>query len=77
MKQILTLLSCFVVIAFGNSNGTASIKTFEPGDTAPSFNLKNIYREMVSPEDYPDAKDFIVVFTAIPVPMHSQMQTVS
>lgn len=42
----------------------AQIQTLEPGDTAPGFNLKNIDGKMVSLTDYPDAKGFIVVFTA-------------
>lgn len=43
---------------------TAQINTLEPGATAPTFSLKNIDGKMVSPEDYPDAKGFILVFTA-------------
>ncbi len=53
-------LSCFIFALTAN----AQFKSLEPGDTAPGFNLKNIDGEMVSPEDYPDAKGFIVVFTA-------------
>lgn len=41
-----------------------NINTIEPGATASAFNLKNIDGKMVSPESYPDAKGFIVVFTA-------------
>ena len=42
----------------------AQINTLEPGAKAPGFNLKNINGKMVSPENYPNAKGFIVVFTA-------------
>jgi len=55
------LLSLFLSFAFV---GQAQIKTLEPGNTAPGFNLKNIDGKMLSLADYPDAKGFIVVFTA-------------
>lgn len=42
----------------------AQIKTLEPGNTASDFNLKNVDGKMVSLTDYPDAKGFIIVFTA-------------
>ena len=60
MKTMFTFLSCtiFALIA------SAQITTLEPGDSAPGFTLKNIDGQMVSPEDYPDAKGIIVVFTA-------------
>lgn len=64
MRKFFAFLSCFVVLACGNSNENIEIKTLEPGDTAPGFNLKNVDGEMVSPEDYPDARGFIVSFTA-------------
>ncbi len=56
----LAFLSCFIFALTAN----AQVKTLEPGDNAPGFNLKNIDGKMVSPEDYPNAKGFIVVFTA-------------
>ena len=55
-----TFLSLFILALTAN----AQFKTLEPGDTAPGFNLKNIDGKMVSPEDFPNAKGFIVVFTA-------------
>lgn len=54
----------FFILACGNSSTNAQVTTLEPGDTAPGFNLKNIDGKMVSPQDYPDAKGFIIVFTA-------------
>ena len=56
----LAFLSCFIFALTAN----AQFKTLEPGDTAPTFNLKNVDGEMISPEDYPNAKGLIVVFTA-------------
>ncbi len=53
-------LSCFIFALTAN----VQAQTLEPGDTAPTFNLKNIDGKMISPESYPDAKGFIVVFTA-------------
>lgn len=55
------LLCMFLCLGF---TAQAQIKTLEPGDTAPGFNLKNIDGKTVSPADYKDAKGFIVVFTA-------------
>lgn len=55
------LLSLFLCLGY---NAEAQINTIEPGATAPGFNLKNIDGKMVSPESYPDAKGFILVFTA-------------
>ena len=60
MKTIFTFLSCLIFGFIAN----AQIKTLKPGDNAPDFNLKNVNGEMVSPEDYPDAKGFIIVFTS-------------
>ena len=68
MKKIFTFFSCFMLLACGNTNETV-LETLEPGDNAPGFNLKNIDGKMVSPEDYPDAKGFIVVFTANTCPI--------
>ena len=58
--KISTFTKLFLFIGFA---AQAQIATLEPGDTAPSFNLKNIDGEMISPEDYPNAKGIIVVFT--------------
>ncbi len=68
MKNLFTFLSFFMLLSCGNTNET-EIKTLEPGDNAPGFNLKNIDGEMISPEDYPDAKGFILVFTANTCPI--------
>ncbi len=54
---LFTMMFCGLV-------ATAQITTLEPGATAPGFSLKNIDGKMVSPENYPDAKGFILVFTA-------------
>ncbi len=69
MKKILAFLSCFVVLACGNSSENEDIQTLETGDIAPTFNLKNVDGEMVSPEDYSDAKGFVVVFTCNTCPI--------
>lgn len=57
ISALLTFLLCGLI-------ATAQVKTLEPGDTAPGFSLKNIDGEMISPDDYPEAKGFILVFTA-------------
>lgn len=43
--------------------GEVPVNTIETGATATAFNLKNIDGKMISPESFPDAKGFIVVFT--------------
>lgn len=48
----------------GQDQSQAQIKTLEPGDKAPEFELKNIDGKMVSLDDFPDAKGVILVFTA-------------
>lgn len=58
--KLIAFLSFFLV----GITASAQVKTLEAGDTAPGFTLKNIDGKMVSPEDFPDAKGFILVFTA-------------
>lgn len=58
------IISFFTLFILTCGSTSQSITTLEPGDIAPGFNLKNIDGKMVSPGDYPDAKGFIVVFTA-------------
>lgn len=38
-------------------------QSYEPGDKAQTFKLKNIDGKYVSPDDYKNAKGFIVIFT--------------
>lgn len=54
----------FLSIFFVCLTASAQVQTIEPGDTAPGFTLKNIDGKMVSPDDFPNAKGFILVFTA-------------
>lgn len=57
-------ISVLVALLFCGLLATAQVNTLEPGDTAPAFSLKNIDGKTLSPQDYPDAKGFILVFTA-------------
>lgn len=59
--KTLALICVFLFLGF---IAQAQIQTLEPGDTAPGFNLKNIDGKTVSLKDFPDAKRFVVVFTA-------------
>jgi peroxiredoxin len=70
--RIIALLFCFLLISCSQSNEI--ITTLEPGDTAPGFTLKNVDGEMVSPEDYPDAKGFVVVFTCNTCPVAQEYE---
>lgn len=58
MKRKLLLMA--TVFVMGTIALTAQLK---PGDTAPSFKLKNIDNQWVSLSDYSDQKGVIVVFT--------------
>lgn len=55
---LLPLLAAFLVLAPTTGN-----EGLQVGDTAPNFSLKNVDGTMVSLDDYPDAKGFIVTFT--------------
>lgn len=59
--KISALFCSFLFLGFAAQTQTT---TLEPGNTAPGFNLKNVDEKMISPESYPDARGFIVVFTA-------------
>ena len=74
MKNLFSFLSLFILLSCGDSGENADITTLEPGDTAPGFHLKNVDGQMISPEDYPDAKGFIVVFTANTCPVAKQYE---
>jgi glutathione peroxidase-family protein len=60
------LLVAFIVSLLLNSlfaQETPPSAGYKPGDFAESFNLMNIDGKMVSPENYPEAKGFVVIFT--------------
>ncbi len=60
------LLFTFIISALLNSmfaQETTLTSGYKPGDLAESFNLMNVDGKMVSPENYPEAKGFVVVFT--------------
>ena len=61
--KIYILFGLFLCLACAGE-AQININTLEPGATAPFFNLKNIDGKMISPDSYPEAKGFIVVFTA-------------
>ncbi|GAB5401368.1 MAG: hypothetical protein Aureis2KO_29530 [Aureisphaera sp.] len=76
IKKLLTLefaallVSFIAFSAFINSSQNEPVTTnvsldagYTIGDEAAGINLKNVNGEMVSYEDYPDAKGFIVIFT--------------
>lgn len=61
LLAVLVIISAFAVNKIGNSaNG---IGGYGIGDVAQDFSLKNINNQMVSLEDYTDAKGFIIIFT--------------
>lgn len=62
------MLLCAVAIGAasipgGSAGSNAPGEGYKPGDYATSFSLKNVDGKMVSPEQYKNAKGFIVVFT--------------
>ncbi len=58
MKKLLSV--CCAIICL---TATAQVTTLKAGEKAPVFKLKNVDNRMVSPDDYKDAKGFIIVFT--------------
>ncbi|WP_373521752.1 thioredoxin family protein [Aquiflexum sp.] len=59
--KISTLLCLFLCLGY---TGQPQFLTLESGDSAPGFNLRNVDGKIISQESYPDAKGFILVFTA-------------
>ena len=57
MKKLLFIISAFLLTISIHAQG------YQPGDIAIDFKLKNIDGKMVSPDDYANAKGFIVIFT--------------
>src|SRR6476646_10279384 len=51
---------CFILLCFSIQ---AQVVTITPGKIAPAIKLKNVDDKMVSFDDLPSAKGFIVVFT--------------
>lgn len=58
MKKYIAI--CFVLFCFSLQ---AQVTTITPGKIAPDIKLKNVNDKLVSFDDYPSAKGFIVVFT--------------
>lgn len=59
---VLSVVLIFFVSAKKTQSAPTNIR-YEIGDKAVDFKLKNVDGKMVSMEDYPEAKGFIVVFT--------------
>ncbi|NJO89007.1 MAG: redoxin domain-containing protein, partial [Chloroflexia bacterium] len=57
MKKLTFLLIASLFYTIGSAQG------YSVGDKAIDFKLKNVDGKMISPEDYADAKGFIVIFT--------------
>jgi peroxiredoxin len=53
------IVVCFVLLSVF---AAAQVKTLKPGDIAPAIKLLNVNGKMVSFNNYPDAKGFVVVF---------------
>jgi thiol-disulfide isomerase/thioredoxin len=58
MKKYLTIYFAFFCLLAG-----AQIKTLTPGEIAPDIKLLNINGKVVSFNDFPSSKGFIIVFT--------------
>lgn len=66
----LTFLSVFTLFAFctkkentPQNNAVVDKTGYSIGDEASTFSLKNVDEKMISLEDFPSAKGFIVIFT--------------
>jgi len=60
LGTVATLLVAFTLLS---TNFATTVGGLEVGDTAPTFELKNVDGKMVSLDDYPDARGYIVIFT--------------
>ncbi len=60
MKSILLTLTLSLFLTLGHMFAQDG---YQVGDEATIFNLLNVNGEMVSPDDFPEAKGFIIVFT--------------
>src|SRR5262245_20057809 len=61
MKFKKSITVCFVFLSVFSF---AQVKTLKPGDAAPGIQLLNIYDKVVSFDNYPSAKGFVLVFIA-------------
>src|SRR6266478_817517 len=57
-KLVVSLVALLLVFSFSKA-----ADGYKPGDKARDFKLKNVDGKMVSPDDYKNAKGYIVVFT--------------
>jgi peroxiredoxin len=66
MQMAKRSLSVFLLVAslFSAVNLFAQAPLLKPGEKAPVFKLKNVDDRMISFENYPQAKGFVVVFIA-------------
>ena len=63
MRILTTLFFILGLVLSMQAQNTQSTNGYAVGDIATSFNLLNVNGEMVSPDSYPDAQGFIIVFT--------------
>jgi peroxiredoxin len=68
MKKIKVLFPAIlflllVILVFQSAFTPSELSELKVGDIAPGFTLKNVDGKMVSPEQFADAKGFIVIFT--------------
>ena len=71
MLCVIALSTIFSVFAFSGVDAGISkiILSYQIGDVAEDFKLKNVNGEMVSLADYDEAKGFIVIFTCNTCPV--------
>lgn len=66
MKNLFACVALFFLMTTSlvqAQDAVAPAPGYKPGDKAESFSLMNVDGKMVSPENFPDAKGFVVVFT--------------
>lgn len=64
MKKISIVFALFLcILSATHAQETPVVTGYKPSDIAESFNLMNVDGKMVSPDNYPEAKGFIVIFT--------------
>src|SRR5581483_3622874 len=54
-----SITACFLLVHLFS---IAQVKTLKPGDSAPAIKLLSVNNKIVSFDDYPSAKGFVIVF---------------
>lgn len=74
MRILISSILLFCISSFAFAQGP-SVDKLKVGDEAVGFQLLNVDGSMVSPDTYPEAKGFIIVFTCNHCPFSKKYET--